>query len=152
MEMKKAPLSEAEQLYLRSRLPVPMVLLGFGIIGLIACVVVLIQRWPVDAYFFLAILILDLAATYVLWRVLRRQLADLRSGKKHVLPTSITRKFTRSGNQTKYFLEVGQKEYRVSPEAYANYAEGDAIQVYFTYFSRSWLGFSVSQDSNGEPS
>lgn len=140
MESRLEPFNEAEGMYMRSRLPMPGVLLGFGVIGLGACLYVTVSQWPDRAYIYLAVLILDLAATFLLWRIFRKLRSDARGGMKKVVVAKVTEKIER-GKNGPWFLVVDRKSYRVVPEAYTQYRKGEKIEVYSSPAAGIWLGF-----------
>ncbi|HHG86094.1 MAG TPA: hypothetical protein ENJ82_15200 [Bacteroidetes bacterium] len=143
--METTALDEVEKVFLRARLPVPAILLSFGLIGVIACLYLLIQKWPTNAFGLLALLILDLAATYLLWKVVSRHILDFRTGQKRVLRTNVEKKHISNTKRPRYFLQVGGKDYQVSVQTFARYEVGSAITVFFTYATHIWLGFDQTQ-------
>lgn len=129
---------------MRSRLAMPGVLLGFGIIGLAACLYVTVSQWPERAYIYLSVLILDLAATFLLWRIFRKLRSDARGGMKKVERATVTDKIERGPNGP-WFLVIDRKSYRVIPEAYAQYSKGEKIDVYSSPAAGLWLGFGQKE-------
>jgi hypothetical protein len=143
------PLTEAEKMYLRSRLPMPAVLLGFGVIGLVACAVVLVREWPQRAYIYMAVLILDLAATFLLGRIFMKLRSDAASDSKRVVVTTVDKKINK-GENGPWIVVVDQKPYRINQETFRMYEEGHSIKVYSSLAAGLWLGFGQSEAKAGQ--
>jgi hypothetical protein len=140
MKSRLEPYTEAESMFMRSRLPMPGVLLGFGVIGLVTCIYVTVSQWPDRAYIYMAVLIIDLAATYLLLRVFRKLRADAKNGVKKVETFTVQGKI-QQGNQGPWSLKIDGKSFRVIPEVYALYQKGEKIEVYSSPMAGISLGF-----------
>ena len=76
-------------------------------------------------------------------RTLKRLLKDIRSGKKTVEQTTVSRKqFIESNNTYHFYLNsTFRLSIEVSKEDYENYAEGDEINIEYSSFSRNYFGY-----------
>lgn len=117
----------------------PLVLLGFAVIGMLALLYVLVDQYPQRAYLYLAIGILNAAATWLLYRVVVKLRRDMRGGKKRLRRAQIA-KMTAEPERQHYILVIEGQRHRVTEASYREYSPGDSVWVATTPAAGIWLG------------
>ncbi|MEM7035811.1 MAG: hypothetical protein AAF570_02455, partial [Bacteroidota bacterium] len=69
---------------------------------------------------------------------------------KLVMESKVDEKDARPTKAPRYFMTIGGKEYQVSKEVWERFAPGDPVSVFFTPFSRLWLGLERPAPQNAE--